>query len=99
MFAATGKLKPITNLDENEAAAIAAFEVHGEIQDTDGSRKKVTVKYKFTDRLTALALLGKACHWYSDRREDAGPNGTPNQKETVVRFVRPSCRRIAGGCD
>ncbi len=58
------KLKPITELDENEAAAIAGYEFHAEIQGSDTPRKAVTVKFKFLDRLTALALIGKACHWY-----------------------------------
>jgi hypothetical protein len=90
LFDATGKLKPISDLEENEAVAIAAFEVHGEIQDTDGSRKAVTVKFRFLSRIDALALLGKAYHWYADCREMPGYDGAPNQKEILVRFVRPS---------
>jgi hypothetical protein len=31
LFDATGKLKPIMELDENEAAAIAGYKFHGEI--------------------------------------------------------------------
>jgi hypothetical protein len=56
------------------------------------------VKFKFLDRITALALIGKACHWYADHREETGPV----QKEIVVRFVGPSkspeedYRRIIG---
>jgi phage terminase small subunit len=85
LFDATGKLKPIAELEENEAAAIAGYEFHGEIQGSDGPRKAVTVKFKFLDRLTALALIGEACHWYADHREET----EPVQKEIVVRFVKP----------
>ena len=92
MFDAQGKPKPITELEENEAAAIAGFEVHGELQGVSESRKAVTftMKIKFTDRLTALALMGKACHWYADRKEETGPDGGPIQKNIVVNFVEPS---------
>ena len=55
MFDETGKLKSITELEENEAAAIAGHEFHGEMQGSDGPRKAVTVKFKFLDRLTAPA--------------------------------------------
>jgi hypothetical protein len=42
LFDATGKLKPVTELEENEAAAIAGYEFHGEVQGSDGPRKAVT---------------------------------------------------------
>jgi phage terminase small subunit len=90
MFDAHGKPKPITELEENEAAAIEQYELHAEIPTADDCRKAFRGKIKFLDRLSALALLGKACHWYADRREDATPDGAPIQKEIVVRFVRPS---------
>jgi phage terminase small subunit len=90
LFDATGKLKPITELEENEAAAIAGYEFHGKIQGSDGPQKAVTVKFKFLDRLTALALIGKAYHWYAEHREETGSDGGLIQKEFVVRFVRPS---------
>jgi phage terminase small subunit len=103
MFDATGKPKPITELDENEAAAIAGFEVHGELEGTDGSRKAVTVKFKFLNRIDALALIGKACHWYAGEQEQTGADSGSNQKTIVVNFVKPSMppeesyRRMVGG--
>lgn len=55
-----GSPKPITELDENEAAAIAELKLM-ENSKAGESWKAVgfTVKFKFTDRLTAFALLGK----------------------------------------
>jgi hypothetical protein len=90
LFDATGKLKPITELEENEAAAIAAFEMHGEMQGIDGSRKAVAVKFRFLSRIDALALLGKVCHWYADRPEQLGPDGGSVQRDIALRFVKPS---------
>jgi phage terminase small subunit len=91
LFDATGKPKPITELDENEAAAIQQYELHAELPAPDGSRKAFTVKLKFSDRVSALALLGKACHWYADRREGTlEPEGGSMQKNIVVEFVKPS---------
>lgn len=78
-----------TNPCRPSSTILSDLSNYREIQDTDASRKVVTVKFKFTDRLTALALLGKACHWYADRQEDAAPDGAPIQKDIVVRFVKP----------
>jgi phage terminase small subunit len=105
MFDADGKPKPITELEENEAAAIEQYELHAELPTPDSFRKALSVKIKFLDRLSALALLGKACHWYAERREETGglDGERPIQKDIVVRFVKPSLspeeayRRIAGG--
>jgi hypothetical protein len=99
MFDVMGKPKAITELDGNEAAAIAKFEVHGELQGTGESRKAVglTMKIKFTDRLTALALLGKACHYYADRQELTGADGHPLPPLTglTIEFVEAPPRRSA----
>ena len=89
MFDVHGKPTPMTELDENEAAAIEQYELHAELPTTDGSRKAFTVKVKYSDRLSALALLGKACHWYADRQEQSGPDGGPVPKSIILEFVRP----------
>jgi phage terminase small subunit len=69
MFDAHGKPKPITDLEENEAAAIEGYEIHAEFPVPDGCRKGFTVKIKFANRLSALALLGKACHCMRSGKE------------------------------
>jgi terminase small subunit-like protein len=90
LFDAHGKPKPITELEENEAAAIEQYELHAEIPTVDDRRKAFRVKIKFLDRLSALALLGEACHWYADHREEPGGlNGGPIQKNIIVRLVKP----------
>jgi phage terminase small subunit len=96
MFDAQGRPKKITELDESEAAAIAALEVSEKLQGQDQTQKlKRTYKLKFMDRLNALALMGKACHWYADRLELTGRDGRPLPPLTgiTVEFVEASPKR------
>jgi hypothetical protein len=74
MFDAHGKPKPITELEENEAAAIEQYEFHAEIPTADYSRKAFRVKIKFLDRLSALALwerLATGMRIVEKRQEDS----------------------------
>ena len=54
-----------------------------------------TLKFKFMDRLSALALMGKACHWYADRQELTGRDGQPLQPLTGIKveFVGAAPKR------
>jgi hypothetical protein len=47
------------------------------------------------DRLNALALLGKACHFNADRQELTGPDGHPVEALSgiKVKFVNRSPAR------
>ena len=56
----------------------------------DARQLKRTKKFKFVDRLSALALIGKACHWYADRQEQTGPDGGPIPQNITVQFVDAS---------
>ena len=88
MFDARGRPKKLIELDDNEAAAIAAFEVSETIQGQDHTQTlKRTYKLKFLDRLHAFALIGKACHYYADRQEQTGPDGVPITRNLTVQFV------------
>jgi hypothetical protein len=100
-----GQAENITELDENERAAVVGFEFYEHFEGKGESRKAVgrTKKFKFIDRLSVLALLGKACHYYADRLEQTGPHGGPIQKEyhgTICRcFLSPeeAYRRMVKG--
>ncbi len=83
-----GKLKHITELDKNERAAVAGFECYEHFEGT-GELKAVgrTKKFKFIDRLSALALMGKACHYYADRQEQTGTDGGQAPQNITVEFV------------
>ena len=87
-----GNLKNIAEFDENERSAVAGFEFYKHFECKGESRKAVgcTKKFKFIDPLTALALMGKACHWYADRQEQTGPDGGPITNNVTVTFVEPS---------
>jgi len=45
------------------------------------------VSAEFWRRHSALALMGKACHWYADRQEQIGSDGGPIQQNFTVSFV------------
>ena len=86
MFDARGRPKKLIELDDNEAAAIAVFEVSETVHGHDHIVKR-TFKVRFLDRLSALALMGKACHWYADRQEQTEPDGVPIPRNLTVQFV------------
>jgi len=91
MFDAMGKPKKLTELGDNEAAAIAVFEVSETVQGQDRTQTlKRTYKLKFVDRLHALALIGKACHYFADRQEQTGSEGGPIPQNLTVQFVDAS---------
>ncbi len=92
MFDVMGKPKAITELDENERAAVAGFEFYELFEGKGESRQAVgcTKKFKFVDRLSALALIGKVCHWYADRQEQTGSDGGPIPQNITVQFVDAS---------
>ena len=93
MFDSMGNLKGINQLDDSEAIALLAFESPENFGGCGARPRKVrgTTRFRFIDRVAALALLGKACHWYADRREGTRePDGGSMQKNIVVEFVKPS---------
>ena len=85
MFDAQGRPKKLAELDDNEAAAIAVFEVSETVHGHDFVKR--TFRVRFLDRLSALALMGKACHWYADRQEQTERDGVPIPRNLTVQFV------------
>ena len=93
MFDLLGRPKKLIELGDNEAAAIAVFEVSETVQGQAHTQTlKRIYKLRFLDRLKAFALLGKACHWYADRLEQTGPDGGPIPQNITVSFVHVLCR-------
>ena len=89
MFDARGRPKKLIELGDNEAAAIAVFEVSETVQGQDGTQTlKRTYKLKFVDRLGAFALLAKACHYYADRQEETGLDGGTGSSEPHGEFFQ-----------
>lgn len=101
LFDATGKLKPITELEENEAAAIEQHELHAELPLSDGSRRTLRVKMKFSDRLSAGTLgegLPVVCgSWGRDRRVRGETYSEGNRRAFRQAFDVPSRRLSAYG--
>jgi len=88
MFDARGRPKKLIELGDNEAAAIAVFKVSETMHSQDRTQTlKRTYKLRFLDRLKALALLGKACHYYADRQEQTEPDGVPITRNLTVQFI------------
>lgn len=87
MFDAHGNPMEITELNENEATAIAGFEFYEDFQGKGEARRAVgyTKKFKLIDRLRALELYGKAMGYYAERRELTGADGAP--LNLTVEFV------------
>lgn len=90
LFDDTGKPKQMIELDPNEAAAILAYQItEGFQEDTEEGRTLAhrTFRFRFMDRISALALLGKACHYYADRQEQTGPDAGPIPQNLTVKIV------------
>ena len=91
MFDAEGRLIPITELDDDTAAAIAGLDVerHTEFHDNsdvdEGRDEYVVLKFKLANKNSALDTLAKF-HYTKDGRlknlNDGGPLN-PGEKQTV----------------
>lgn len=79
MFASHGNPKEITELGENEAVAIAAFEFCEDLAGKREQRKACgyTRKFRMVDKLNALEIYGKAMAYSADRREITSLDGAP----------------------
>lgn len=76
-----GSLKPITELDDDTAAALAGFEVMEETAGRGAQRAVIgfTKKVKWLDKNTAREQAMKHLGLLKDRTEITGPNGGPLQ--------------------
>lgn len=88
-----GGIKPITQLDDDEAAAIAGIEVYEESVTTDDETEKMTVgltkKLKFSDKRAALDSLTKLMGYAAPiKTEHLGNKDNPIVTETHVKIIR-----------
>ncbi|WP_292532176.1 terminase small subunit [Methylocystis sp.] len=63
-----GSLRPLSEMDDDTAAAIASLDV----VEIGGDESGVTRKVRLTDKLRALELIGKHLNMFRDRLEVAG---------------------------
>jgi phage terminase small subunit len=87
MFDAHGNPIEITELADNEAAAIAAFEFYEDCVGKGEERKAVgyTRKFRLADKLKALELYGKAQCYYAEKMELTGADGQPIETNSTIR--------------
>ncbi len=93
MFNEYGTPIAITNLGDNEAAAIAALEIYGGLVASSdvcqvGGR---TVRVRMVDQLKALELYGQAMGYFTERREIG--DSTDAERSIIVEFVDPQDRK------
>jgi phage terminase small subunit len=94
VFDDQGNLKPIHELDDDTAAAIAGIEQeeiysgNGEAREQIGRLKKI----KLSDKRAALADLAKCMGMFIDRSEVSGPGGGPIEIEIAARLAAGRAR-------
>lgn len=94
VFDEKGDLKPIVDLDDETAAAIAGID-HEDIYEGSGQdRVQVGVlkKIKLSDKRAALADLAKCMGMFIDRSEISGPGGGPIEVEIAARLAAGRAR-------
>lgn len=90
-FNENGKLKPIHEIDDATAAAIAGIEVEELFEGRGDDRKSIGTlsKIRLSDKRAALADVAKHLGMFVDRHEHSGPNGEAIQGLIRVEFVEP----------
>lgn len=94
-FDAYGQLKPISELDDDTAAAVQGFEV--EMRQIDGADAPPVpvLKIKWADRKVALDSIMRAQGWNSaEKHEVTGKNGQPIQHAVRVVLVPPKEKAV-----
>lgn len=90
-FDENGRLKPIHEIDDSTAAAIAGieaeelFEGRGEDRERIGTLRKI----KLSDKRAALADVAKHLGMFVDRHEHTGADGGPIEAVIRVEFAEP----------
>src|SRR5690606_634276 len=89
LFNAHGAPIPISELDDDTAAAIAGIEVLEEYEGTGKDRKFIgyTKKYRIVDKNTAITNAMRHLALFKDRVEHTGKDGGPVQIERIERVI------------
>jgi len=85
-FNADGSLKPIHELDDDTAAAIAGLEV-SEIRGEDGV-STVLKKIRLSDKRASLELAGRHLQMWNDKLALMNKDGSPLLEHLTVKFVQ-----------
>lgn len=72
LFDADGRCKPITELDDDTAMAIAGMKTAHKVTGEDEDGMVVFTEYKLADKLRALELCGRHLKLFTDKLEHSG---------------------------
>lgn len=72
LFDANGRIKPITELDDDTAMAIAGIETAHKVVGDQADGMVVFTKIKLTDKRSACELLGRKLKLWTDKVEHGG---------------------------
>jgi phage terminase small subunit len=98
-FDEEGNLKPIHELDDDTAAAIAGLEVDKRVSSFVGEDGKPVAeshlhKIKLSDKKGALDSLARHLGMFTDKTEISGPGGTPIKTDTTLTITPEAVRAI-----
>lgn len=95
LFSEDGRPIPVTDLDDDTAAAIAGLEILEEYEGSGADRTLIghTKKYKISDKRGSLDSLARYLGMFVDRHEVSGPDGGPIEVESPRERI---ASRIAG---
>lgn len=85
-----GRLKPISELDDNTAACIAGIETMHKVVGEEKDGCIVLTKIKISDKGQNLERLGRHLKLFTDKTELSGADGKP--LDLTVNFVSPTSR-------
>jgi len=88
-FDERGNLKPIHELDDDTAAAIAGLEVEEQHGGAGEDRERVGTlhKIRLSDKRAALADVAKHLRMFTERYEHSGPDGGPIETSIRVEYI------------
>lgn len=83
LFDDRGNLRPVTELDDDTAAAISSVEVVVRPGDDESRRPEHVHKFRMWDKNSALEKIAKHLGMFVDRVEHGGFNGGPIQVASI----------------
>jgi len=85
LFDESGNLRPIHDLDDDTARAVASFEIVA-VRGADGETEYLK-KVKSADKMRGLEMLGKYLALFTDKHEHSGPGGKPIEITEIQRTI------------
>lgn len=87
-FDEDGRLKPLGELDPDQAAVIGGIETSHKVTGEESDGMCVTTKIKLPEKKGALELIGRNLKMWTDKTELSNPDGSC--RPLIVNFVTPA---------